>query len=463
MTVAEKDVRANRWRRNPPELRELITRVKDQHPLLVVLGAAGVRTRKQGHSYVVANCPFPNHEDSSPSFKVKLSAPDRFYCYGCCASGDVLDFVHYFYGKDTFDEQVRFLTGKSLRELVRGSSVQELQQAACDRDRRRRELQELHRLEEKEQRGVTDEMAGSTYEALLDQLSSSPQHREQFKKRGIAFEEALDLGYRTLPVDRVVRIRLCEELLSDGYNLRGVPGFFQLPKEAGTDAGRWCVGGTGLGMREIRDGKSGCVWGVEGLLVPTCDEAGRIVRLKLRNDPPPDDAPAWVVELWPTKYMALSSKDRIGGSGAGLRLHYVGPVDGGNFAGTLWVTEGEIKADIAAMSLKARVVGVSGVGQCSELVIEAMRRGGFHRLFVAMDSEVKGHVQLAIARLCRLAIEAGFEPLVVVWDGKLAKGIDDLLVDGEDWQAVPHKQWWESLSNGERGSVRRRLAGACVG
>lgn len=463
MTVGRQRVIANRWQETPSELRELIARVKDQYPLLGVLGAAGVRTRRQGRTYMVANCPFPNHDDSSPSFKVRLSTPDRFYCFGCSAGGDVFDFVHYFYGKGTFDEQVRFLTGKGLRELTRGSSVRELQQAASERDRRRRELQELHIREENEQRDVTDEVAGSAYEALLDRLDLSPRHREQFRGRGLALEEALDLGYRTLPVERGLRILLCEELLSDGYNLRGVPGFFQLPREAGTYSGRWCVGGTSLGWREVRERKSGHVWRVEGLLVPTCDEAGRIVRLKLRNDPPPEGVPAWVIEVWPTKYMALSSTDRQGGACAGIRLHYVGPADGGNFAGTLWVTEGEIKADITSMMLVARVVGVPGVGQCPDLVIEAMRRGGYHRLMVAMDSEVKGHVQLAVARLCRLAADAGFEPLVVVWDGRLGKGIDDLLIAGGQWRAVLYKDWWTSLSNRERESVERRLAGACVG
>jgi hypothetical protein len=127
------------------------------------------------------------------------------------------------------------------------------------------------------------------------------------------------------------------------------------------------------------------------------------------------------------------------------------------------VTEGEIKADIASMILLARVVGVPGVGQCPELVIEAMRRGGYHRLMVAMDSEIKGHVQLAVARLCRLATEVGFEPLVVTWDGSLGKGIDDLLIAGGQWRAVLYEQWWVSLSEGERESVERRLAGACVG
>jgi DNA primase len=126
IVVAGQNVRMNRWQKSPSDLRELLARVKDQYPLLSVLGAAGVRTRRQGRTYIVANCPFPNHEDSSPSFKVKLSAPDRFYCFGCSASGDVFDFVHYFYRKDTFDEQVRFLTGKSLRELAQGCLVQEL-------------------------------------------------------------------------------------------------------------------------------------------------------------------------------------------------------------------------------------------------------------------------------------------------------------------------------------------------
>lgn len=463
MVVAGQNMRSNRWHETPSELRELIARIKDQYPLLGVLGAAGVRTRRQGHTYMVANCPFPNHEDSSPSFKVKLSAPDRFYCFGCSASGDIFDFVHYFYGKDTFDEQVRFLTGKSLRDLARGNSVIELQRAARERDRRRKELRELRRREINDQGGVTDEVAGSAYEALLDRLDLSSEHREQFRGRGLTFEEALDLGYRTLPVDRELRIRLCEELMSDGYNLHGVPGFFQLPKEAGAEAGRWCVGGTSLGLREVRDRKSGRVWRVEGLLVPTCDEAGRIARLKLRNDPPPEDAPAWVVEVWPTKYMALSSTDRPGGAGAGIRLHYVGPADGGNFPGTMWVTEGEIKSDIASMMLLARVVGVPGVCQCPDFVIEAMRCGRYYRLMVAMDSEAKGHVQLAVARLCRLATEAGFEPLVVMWDLSLGKGIDDLLVAGGRWYAVPYEVWWVSLSEGERQSVERRLAGACVG
>lgn len=173
---------------------------------------------------------------------MKLSTPDRFYCFGCTASGDVLDFIHYFYGKTSLDEQVGFLTGKGLGELARGLSSFELQHAAAERDRRRKELQESQSGAVNEQESVNNEAAGRTYEAMLDRLELSLHHLNQINKRGVVVEEAFDLGYRRLHVDRGVRIRLCEELLSDGYNLNGVPEFFRLPQEAGADARRWVLG-----------------------------------------------------------------------------------------------------------------------------------------------------------------------------------------------------------------------------
>lgn len=161
--------------------------------------------------------------------------------------------------------------------------------------------------------------------------------------------------------------------------------------------------------------------------------------------------------------MALSSKDRLGGAGAGIHIHQEGPHDGGNFAGVLWMTEGEVKTDIVSMILVARVAGVPGVGQCAEQVIGAIRCGGHRKMFVAIDSETKGYVHLAVSRLCRLATDAGFEPFVVVWDASLGKGIDDLLVAGGEWQIISYERWWASLSNEERESVGQRLVGACVG
>ena len=45
----------------------------------------------------MARCPF--HEDHNPSMKVD----DRFYCFGCHASGDVIDFTARLFGLSSYD------------------------------------------------------------------------------------------------------------------------------------------------------------------------------------------------------------------------------------------------------------------------------------------------------------------------------------------------------------------------
>lgn len=66
-----------------------IERVKQAHPIADVVAAHGVELRRSGRRYV-ARCPF--HTDDRPSF---LVYPDTrsFHCFGCGATGDVIDFV----------------------------------------------------------------------------------------------------------------------------------------------------------------------------------------------------------------------------------------------------------------------------------------------------------------------------------------------------------------------------------
>ena len=42
-----------------------------------------------GRAWFTGRCPLPTHEDRTPSFYIY--PPGRFYCYGCGASGDVVD------------------------------------------------------------------------------------------------------------------------------------------------------------------------------------------------------------------------------------------------------------------------------------------------------------------------------------------------------------------------------------
>ena len=58
---------------------------------------AAVRYVLSVNQSVMARCPF--HEDHNPSMKVD----DRFYCFGCHASGDVIDFTARLFGTSLKD------------------------------------------------------------------------------------------------------------------------------------------------------------------------------------------------------------------------------------------------------------------------------------------------------------------------------------------------------------------------
>lgn len=60
-------------------------------PLADVAARYGVRLRAVGRE-MVACCPF--HAEQSASFKIFHGhVSDRYYCFGCGASGDVIEFV----------------------------------------------------------------------------------------------------------------------------------------------------------------------------------------------------------------------------------------------------------------------------------------------------------------------------------------------------------------------------------
>lgn len=66
-----------------------VAEVRRAHPIHEVVAASGVELQPRGHGFVGC-CPF--HEDVTPSLSVG-GVPDRFHCFGCGASGDVIDYV----------------------------------------------------------------------------------------------------------------------------------------------------------------------------------------------------------------------------------------------------------------------------------------------------------------------------------------------------------------------------------
>ena len=66
-----------------------IERVKQRSRIEEVIARHGVRLHRTGDRFT-GRCPF--HEDRTPSLAV-YPRTQSFYCFGCGASGDVIDFV----------------------------------------------------------------------------------------------------------------------------------------------------------------------------------------------------------------------------------------------------------------------------------------------------------------------------------------------------------------------------------
>jgi len=85
-----------------------VARLRHAHPIAEVVTAAGVELRPRGHGWVGC-CPF--HDDATPSLSVD-AIPDRFHCFGCGASGDVIDFVQRLRGMSFLDAVAALDTGR---------------------------------------------------------------------------------------------------------------------------------------------------------------------------------------------------------------------------------------------------------------------------------------------------------------------------------------------------------------
>ncbi|WP_062343572.1 CHC2 zinc finger domain-containing protein [Novosphingobium sp. CCH12-A3] len=86
--------------------------IRRDNPLPIIAGSL-VRLRKAGQEWIGC-CPF--HADRSPSFTI-FDGGLRFHCFGCGASGDVLDFVQRAY-RVSLPEAARMLAGGDVPKVA---------------------------------------------------------------------------------------------------------------------------------------------------------------------------------------------------------------------------------------------------------------------------------------------------------------------------------------------------------
>jgi len=92
--------------------------IRRDNPLPDVVSQSGVAIAKEGREFR-ACCPF--HGEKTPSFCIYPTKGDgswKYHCFGCGATGDVIDFVRERYGYDNNGDAARYLTGEEKRAPV---------------------------------------------------------------------------------------------------------------------------------------------------------------------------------------------------------------------------------------------------------------------------------------------------------------------------------------------------------
>lgn len=379
------------------ELSRLCAEAERENPLSEVLKRERVRLRRGREGYAEANCPGPRHDLRSPTLEVRLSRPDYYFCGACGAGGDVFSFAGLVHGVASLAEQFRKVTG---RELSAGASP-EYAEAVRRAARFRKEE-------------VLGDASGArnlapVYEALLERLPVSEDHFQLVRSHyGLAEEEFLAVWpahrYRTLPAGIAERMALCDELADDGYDLRGVPGFFRIfgdvPDLGARD--RWCVGCDA----DERRSAGGEMTELAGLVVPVRDPAGRVANLEVHNDPPPRGPQARPRAVWLPERGEFAAGPHSGarGSAGGARLHFAPPPrGGGRRSGTLVVAEGALKADVLSFRTGGYVLGVPCFGMLTDETLEVASR--YDSLVVVADGGDARRAELLCDEARRLGLK----------------------------------------------------------
>lgn len=121
----------------------MISTLKQLLTIESVVESAGISIVR-GH----ALCPF--HHDTTPSMSFKH---DRFRCWACNESGDIIDFMEKFYGVRT-GEAIRLLAAKAGLPLS-AATPQEIRAAQSERERRDARIKAFRSWEQERVNGLS--------------------------------------------------------------------------------------------------------------------------------------------------------------------------------------------------------------------------------------------------------------------------------------------------------------------
>ncbi len=321
-----------------------------------------------GRSSYYIPCPCCDTKPRDKHLNINLRK-EVFRCPKCGVSGGIFDLYSLYTGVP--------------REDVREAMAERLGfQEQSYRPERRPAVKEV-----KESPMADIETRHKTYTALLNKLSLASDHAGNLLGRGLREDEIGKLGYKTTPV--VGMTKIAKELVREGCELSGVPGFYQ------TESEEWKFT---INQR--------------GILIPVRDEKGRIQGMQVRRD-----------DVKKRKFRWVSSSELKNGCKAEGWTHLAGEP-----AETMLLTEGPMKADVIHALTGLAVLAVPGVNALTqlEIALKQLRERGLQKIMTAfdMDMATNPHVQKGYQQLLMLLNQMGFQFGTYLWDGSF-KGLDD--------------------------------------
>jgi putative DNA primase/helicase len=238
------------------------------------------------------------------------------------------------------------------------------------------------------------------YDGYLRSLRLGNDHFGDLAKRGLDRHQITRGLYATKKSNKSDDMQEVVGRLDGRHELDGIPGFF------------WNE------QTKRRDHS-----GVMGLMIPVRDVGGNISSILVRPDKSKTGS----------KYLAFSSKDQPKGEKVQQTTHCPCLTGASKdvCGGTVRITEGILKADVATALGEYYCLGMHGLNVPKDLrhVIEELE---VQELLISLDSgeDENSDMMQAKAALIRLAEEIGIDVYIETWDSQLGKGIDDLLQAG---------------------------------
>lgn len=346
---------------------------------LLGLQIKNTHSNKNSINYVCPIC-------GRPKFNCNLSK-NVFRCPACDFGGGMLDVYRTLRNLSSNGAAYKEITQRLNRDNKYNNST-DYQLRKYDEEKNRT------RSASKAKREVID----NTYRTLLNLCRLSKNHYSDLRKRGLSEKQIKKHKYKSVPT--LSSQRIIQKLMEEDCHLKGVPGFYYNKK-----LGRWEMA--------IRTDTS-------GFFCPCVDIDGYITGLQIRLDQ----------KRGKKRYIWFSSNEMNLGCSSGTPVHYISKEDKST---TLYLTEGGLKATIAAELSKKTFLAVAGVN-CQkplDIALVKLKARGFTTLVDCFDADCKNnqYVEKARNKIKEKCQILGLEYHRLNWDLSFGKGIDDFLLN----------------------------------